>query len=121
MSGTPANIDEYLSTLTADQRAGHQALRDAIAAAAPGAEASFSYGMPAFRLHGKPLVWYAAWKKHYSLYPLSAALLQAHAAEVDRYETAKGTIRFPASEPLPLELVRKLVRARAAELRENGT
>jgi len=120
MSGTPANLDEYLSTLTDDQRAGHEALRAAIAAAAPGAEESFGYGMPAFRLGDKPLVWYAAWKKHYSLYPISAAIVQAHGADADPYEHAKGTIRFPASEPLPLALVRKLVEARVAELHANG-
>jgi len=119
MTAKPANTAEYLATLTDAQRAGVEALRNAIRAAAPGADESFGYGMPAFRLGGKPLVWYAAWKKHFSLYPISAAILQAHAVEADRYEHAKGTLRFPASEPLPFALVRKLVEARAAEPHEN--
>src|SRR4051812_46551671 len=115
MADKPANTDEYLATLTAEQRGVLEALREAIRAAAPGAEEGFSYGMPLFRLGGKPLVWYAAWKKHYSLYPLSAAMPQAHAADIDGYETSKGTIRLPASGPLPFDLVKKLVAARIAE------
>lgn len=76
--------------------------------------------MPAFRLDGRPLVWFAAWKRHCGLYPIGPAVLHAHAAELDRYETAKGTIRFPASKPLPYGLVRKLVEARVAELGESS-
>jgi uncharacterized protein YdhG (YjbR/CyaY superfamily) len=120
MSDKPANSDEYLATLAGGQRAALQELRDIIRAVAPGAGEGFSYGMPMFRLDGKPLVWYAAWKRHYGLYPLSAAMLQAHAADVEGYETSRGTIRFPASRPLPLDLVRKLVEARIAELCENA-
>lgn len=120
MGDKPANTDEYLATLTSGQRAALQELRETIRAAAPGAGEDFSYGMPAFRLDGKPLVWYAAWKRHYGLYPIGAAVLQAHAADVEGYETSRGTIRFPASRPLPLDLVRKLVEARIAELCENA-
>jgi uncharacterized protein YdhG (YjbR/CyaY superfamily) len=116
MADKPGSTDEYLATLTGEQRAAVEALRDAIRAAAPGVEEGFSYAMPLFRLGGKPLVWYAAWKKHYSLYPLSGGMLRAHAADIEGYETSKGTIRFPASRPLPLDLVRKLVAARIAEL-----
>jgi uncharacterized protein YdhG (YjbR/CyaY superfamily) len=120
MADKPANTDEYLATFTGDQRAAVGELREVIRAAASGAEEGFSYGMPLFRLDGKPLVWYAAWKKHYSLYPLSAAMLRAHAADIESYETSKGTIRFPASRPLPLDLVKKLVAARIAEVLANG-
>jgi len=112
----PENVDQYLATLTPAQRGVLAELRAAIRGAAPGAEEGFSYRMPSFTLRGKPLVWYAAWKRHYSLYPIGAAVLHSLAAEVAGYETSKGTIRFPASSPLPLDLVRKLVQARAAEL-----
>lgn len=117
MPAKATNTDEYMTRLTEAQRAGITALREAIRAAAPGAEDAFGYGIPAFRLHGKPFIWYAAWKRHFSLYPLSAAMLREHAGAIAGYETAKGTIRFPASRPLPLDLVRALVASRIAELR----
>ena len=118
MGAKPANTDEYLATLDDGQRAVVEQLRAVIRAAAPGAEEGFSYGMPLFRLGGKPLVWYAAWKQHYSLYPIGAAQLSAHGIDASAYETAKGTIRFPASHPLPYDLVKKLVKARIEELRD---
>jgi uncharacterized protein YdhG (YjbR/CyaY superfamily) len=76
--------------------------------------------MPGFTLGGRALVWVAAWKRHYGLYPIGPAILAAHADDVAGYETAKGTIRFPAEVAPPYDLVASLVRARVAELRERG-
>ena len=110
----PQSIDDYLSRLTSDKRAALQKLRRAIRAAAPKAEECISYQIPAFRLDGRVLVWFGAATKHCSFFP-GAAPIKEHAAELEKYETSKGTIRFSPERPLPATLVRKLVKTRIAE------
>jgi uncharacterized protein YdhG (YjbR/CyaY superfamily) len=108
----------YLAALAPSGRRALQALRAAVVAAVPEAEEAFSYGIPGFRYQGRVLVWCAAWKQHTSLYPMTTAIRRANAAALAGYEQSKGTIRLPLDRPLPVALVKRLVRARAAEVRQ---
>lgn len=108
-------IDDYLARLPADKQSALEKLRAAIRAAAPRSEECFSYGLPAFRLDGKNLVYFAAAAGHCALYPGSANAVAAHKDELKDYKTSKGAIRFPAAHPLPAKLVKKIVKFRIAE------
>ena len=108
-------IDAYLAGVSADKRAALEKLRKTIKAAAPTAEECISYGMPAFRLDGKALVYYCAAANHCSFFPGSGTTVAAFKNELKGYETSKGTIRFQPDKPLPATLVRKIVKARIAE------
>lgn len=107
-------IDAYLAALPTDQRTALQALRETIAAAAPDAAEGISYGIPAFRYRGRPLVWYLAAKAHCSFFP--GVALDPHRGDLEGYDVAKGTIRFTPGHPLPANLVGRLVQERIARL-----
>jgi uncharacterized protein YdhG (YjbR/CyaY superfamily) len=106
-------IDEYLAALPSDQRAALEKLRKTIRAAAPGVEECISYQIPGFRYRGKMLVWFGATANHCSFHP--GATVQAFKADLAKYDTSTGTIRFQPDHPLPVTLVRKLVKARIAQ------
>ena len=114
MTHKPKTIDDYLAGLNADKRAALERLRKVIRAAAPKAEECISYGLPAFRLNGRPLVALGAAANHCAFYPMSGSMVEAFKRELKAYDTSKGTIRFQTDKPLPNALVRKLVRARIA-------
>ncbi len=112
-----AQVRNYLAALPADARRRLTQLRTIIRAAAPGSVEAFSYGIPAFRIEGRPLVWYASWKQHSSLYPITARIQRDNAAALKGFKTSRGTVRFPFAEPLPSVLIKRLVKARVAEVR----
>jgi uncharacterized protein YdhG (YjbR/CyaY superfamily) len=113
---TPASVDEYLAALPEERRAAVGKLRRTINAAAPEATETIAYGMPALRSHGGQfLVSYAAYKKHYSLFPASGAVVEALGEELTPYLAGKGTIQFPADRAIPSAVVTKIVKVRVAE------
>lgn len=109
------DADAYLATLSADKRATLEKLRETIRAAAPEAKEGMSYGMPAF-IQGKPIAGYRAAAKFCSYYPMSGRVIESLKNDLAKYEVTKGAIHFPIGKPLPLMLVRKLVKARLAEI-----
>jgi uncharacterized protein YdhG (YjbR/CyaY superfamily) len=117
----PTSVTQYLSWQNAEQRAALDKLREVIAAAAPDATEGISYAMPAFLLGGKGLVCYAAFKDHYSLFPMSGAVVEQHADELGERVTGKGTIQFRYGERLPVGLVKRMVKARVTELKAKQT
>ena len=111
----PTNADEYLAGVPEPARSTLSKVRSMIRAAVPAdTTEGISYGMPAFRYKGA-LVGYAAFKGHCSFFPMSPAVIEAFAEELQAYRTSKGTIQFALDRPLPPGLVKKLVKARIAE------
>lgn len=117
----PTTVEEYLAALPPDRRTGVERLRRAINAAAPEATETIAYGMPALRSHGGQfLVSYAGYKKHYSLFPASGAVVEALGDELTPYLVGKGTIQLNATEGLSLMLVARVVEIRLDENAERG-
>jgi uncharacterized protein YdhG (YjbR/CyaY superfamily) len=115
-SGPARDVEEFLAAVPAEARATLEKLRKTIGAAVPNATETISYGIPTFNHQGRPLVGFGATKNHCALYVMSPAVMDAHAAELEKYDTSKGTIRFSAGQALPAALVRKIVAARIAEI-----
>ena len=108
----------YFASLPPAVRTRMKTIRDLVRGIAPDAVEVFSYGIPGFKLDGKPLVWYAAFARHTSLYPMTASIRKAHAAALKGYKMSTGTVQLPLDSPLPTALVTRLVKARLAELRK---
>jgi len=110
-----AEIDAYLADLDEPKRSTLQQLRQTILELVPGAEEGISYGLPAFRLHGKVVAGFAAFKNHLSNLPHSGSVFPQLQAEVGGYVTSSGALRFPIDRPLPKGLVEKLLSVRIAQ------
>lgn len=111
----PKTIDDYLARATPQHRALLEKVRRAIHAAAPGAEEYIGYGLAGFKLNGRPLVYLGAWEKHCALYAASPSTQDQFREELMGFTVSRGTIQFTPQKPLPSGLVKRLVKARAAE------
>jgi uncharacterized protein YdhG (YjbR/CyaY superfamily) len=116
----PAGVEDYLAALPEDQRAALEKLRETIRAAAPEATETISYQMPTFKIRGRVLVYYAAFKDHCSLFPASEAVMEALGEELKPYFSGKGTLRFTPDKPIPVAIVKKIVKARIEENAARG-
>jgi len=108
-------VDKYLAKVPEDARATLEKLRKTIRAAAPESVEALWYQMPTIKVDGRPIMSFAAFKNHCSIFPMSYAFIRAHEDELKPFYTSKGTIRFTAAKPLPAALVKKLVKARIKE------
>ena len=111
----PTSVAAYFKKLPPEQREPLRKLRETIAAAAPEAEEGITYSMPGFLLDGKGFVAYAAFKDHFSFFPMSGRAVEAHKKELGERVTGKGTIQFRYDERFPVALVKKVVKTRLAE------
>lgn len=112
------SVDDFLAAVPKDKRAALLKLRATIKKAVPGVTEGISYGVPMFKLDGRPLVSYGAATAHCSFYVMSPTVMRAHATDLKNYKLGKGSIQFAADKPLPAVLVTKLVKARIAEVRK---
>jgi uncharacterized protein YdhG (YjbR/CyaY superfamily) len=109
------SVDEYIRTHPKEVQAILRRVRSTLRKALPRAEERISYQIPAYRLHGGNVIYFAGWKQHYSLYPASARLVAAFKKELAPYVVSKGTIRFPLSETIPVKLIERVAKFRAKE------
>jgi uncharacterized protein YdhG (YjbR/CyaY superfamily) len=112
------SANEYIAAQPKSAQKVLRQVRRAILQAVPQAEEVISYQIPAYRLNGRLVIYFAGWKKHYSLYPASDRLVEAFQNDLAGYQRSKGTIRFPLSDPVPLELIASIAKFRAKEVEE---
>ncbi len=113
-------VDEYLAEQPAQTRRVLQRVRKIIRHVLPDAEETISYRIPACKVAGRPVVYFAGWKEHWSLYPVTEPVRQALGADLGPYQLSKGTVRFPLADPVPVRLVERIVRELAGAARRRG-
>lgn len=114
------SVDDYIALQPVAVQIVLERVRGAIRKAVPAAEETISYQMPTYKVPEGRVLFFAGWKKHYSLYPASPELIAAFKDELASYEVNKGTIRFPLSEPVPVKLIERIAKFRAKEVRKKG-
>jgi uncharacterized protein YdhG (YjbR/CyaY superfamily) len=110
----PKSVDEYIAAQSEVLRPKLEQVRAAIRQAVPAAAEGIGYGMPGYKLHGKPLLYFAGFNDHYSLFAASATFFAALEDELSGYELRKGTVHFPLSKPVPVKLISRIAKLRAA-------
>jgi len=110
------SVDEYIASQPDPVRGLLERVRSAVRKAMPGAEEVISYKIPAYRLQGRVVLYFAGWQRHYALYPATDRLVAAFKDELAPYEVSKGTIRFPLSRPVPAALIGRIAKFRAKEV-----
>ncbi|MEO6285501.1 MAG: DUF1801 domain-containing protein [Dyadobacter sp.] len=108
----PKTIDEYIAGFPKETQVILEAVRKTIREAAPEAGETISYDMPTFTLGGSYLIYFAGWKKHIALYPVSGKLLEELGEELSQYKGSKGSVHFPLDKPMPLDLITRIVKIR---------
>lgn len=112
------SVDDYIDAQPDHVRSVLNRVRSIIRKALPKAEEVISYQIPAYKLDGERVIFFAGWKQHYSLYPAGDRLVAAFKDELAPYKISKGTIRFPLSEPIPAKLIERIAKFRAKEIAE---
>jgi uncharacterized protein YdhG (YjbR/CyaY superfamily) len=112
------SVDEYIASQPETVQGVLERVRNTIRKALPGAEEVISYKIPAYKLHGNPVLYFAGWRQHYSLYPATDHIVAAFKDDLAPYEVNKGTIRFPLSQPVPAKLIGRIAKVRAQEVNE---
>jgi uncharacterized protein YdhG (YjbR/CyaY superfamily) len=110
------SVEEYIAAQPEAAQGKLRRVRSAIRKALPSAGEMISYKIPTYKLHGNPVLYFAGWKRHYSLYPATAGVLAAFKKDLAPYKVNKGTIRFPLSEPVPVTLIAGIATLRAREV-----
>ena len=110
------SVDEYIAAQPEAAQPALLRVRNAIRTAVPKAEEVISYKMPTYKLRGQPVLYFAGWKQHYSLYPVTERVVAACNGELAKYRINKATIRFPLAEPVPAKLVERIAKFRAKEI-----
>jgi uncharacterized protein YdhG (YjbR/CyaY superfamily) len=113
------SVNEYIASRPKEVQGILKRVRSAIRKAVPAAEEGISYQIPAYKLDGRPVLFFAGWKEHFSLYPAGDRLVAAFKDDLAPYKLSKGTIRFPHSEPVPVDLIERLAKFRAKEVAES--
>ena len=112
------SVDEYIASQPEAVQNVLERVRSTICKAMPGTEEVISYQIPTYKLNGRPVLHFAGWRQHYSLYPSNDRLVAAFKDALAPYEVNKGTIRFPLSEPVPVKLIEGIAKFRAKEAAE---